>query len=130
MINTGPEEILTIEIKNEMRNPSGNFFFETWSNLDYCMRRVGWMWTCKADQLWYYFIEDDDLFVMDFRRLFHWAHVEDNLRRFRQVEQGKSNQLNCTVGRLVPIREIEKSVGFTLRHPRREVAGRRMRANA
>lgn len=121
MINTAPDTIVTIEIKNEMRNPCGNFFFETWSNLDYCMRRLGWMWTCKADLLWYYFIEEDDLYIIDFRKLFDWAHVQDRLKCFRLVEQGKADQFNRTMGRVVPIRIIEQQVGFKLRHPRREL---------
>jgi hypothetical protein len=105
-------KIYGIEVKCEEENRSGNFYLETWSNLNFDRRKLGWMYSQKADCIWYYFIQSDELFSIPTRRLFEWAFVEGSIYAYPERVQRKHAQFNVTAGRCVPIADIELAVGF------------------
>lgn len=104
----------TVEVKTEKRH-TGNLFLEEWSNrnLNDLSKHAmvgsnrGWMDKLRTDVLLYYFMDMDYLYIINFLALKRWAFGykdrEPNLHRFRQLTQSKYNQLNDTVGRIVPI---------------------------
>ena len=96
-------QIYAIEFKVERENKHGNLFLETWSNLDYSRRNRGWMDKLDCDYLWYYFLESDELFIVDFPKLWDWAFCRSEINNYKEVKQKKYEQLNTTVGRIVPI---------------------------
>jgi hypothetical protein len=130
LLNDAHEDVVAIEIKSEEENKYGKFFLETWANYDVTrkFRKLGWMYTLGCDELWYYFIKEDDLYIIEFPGLFHWAFgtpFEDKdgigkshgrLLDFPERRQRKRRQRNPSFGRPVPIDIIEKEVGF--RHVR------------
>jgi hypothetical protein len=54
VLNTPDGKMWWVEIKIEETNKTGNLFLETWSNLNFQPRKVGWIYTQSADILWYY----------------------------------------------------------------------------
>lgn len=115
------EELRGLELKCEERNKWGNFFLETWSNKSFGRARDGWMMTCNANTLLYYFLEDSQLFSIPFPQLWTWAFGDSagdrrgNLLngRFEEKAQKRYEQLNATFGCCVPIEVIGKEVGFS-----------------
>lgn len=101
----------SIEFKAE-ENVTGNLFLETWSNLDFLRAKLGWMYSLKADRLWYYFLNDDVLYDFSFPKLWDWAFVQRRIYGCREVSQRKTAQLNNTCGRLAPIETLRREVGF------------------
>jgi hypothetical protein len=107
-----------LELKTEEADRHGNFFLETWSNLNFGMQTVGWMLTLKCDVLLYYFLESRELYSIDFRRLFEWAWgthgrpPQLHARNFRFKAQKKHSQLNETWGYCVPISKLGAQVGY------------------
>lgn len=87
-----------IEIKSEWHF-TGNLFLETWSNYNV---NPGWLFKLKSDWLFYHFLENNTLYIIDFNELRKWTN-NDNLIRFREVQQKKYTQFNNTRGRIVPI---------------------------
>lgn len=106
--------VRSIELKAEARDAYGNFFLETWSNRCAPFWTLGWLYTCKSDWLFYYFVEERRLYVLDMRRLRLWAfgdgvtQAEGNLYRYPEKLQGKYGQKNATWGRCVPIVDLLK----------------------
>lgn len=100
-----------VEVKTERRDPNGNFFIEHWSNERW--RNPGWFYKCRADVLWYYFLESDELYRINFRALRMWgltnlgseAWMQVNLDKYPERD-ARADQRNATMGRLVPIQTI------------------------
>lgn len=109
LANDSKGEVYGIEFKIEQQDCCGNLFLETWSNRQFDRRNPGWMLTLTTDYLWYYFFDSDDLYWIDFRKLWDWSFVQGNIYRYPERTQSKNRQLNVTAGRTVPIEEIEKS---------------------
>ncbi len=120
LVNKSETEVVAIELKTEKKE-TGNLFLEVWSNRDFDRRKHGWMHTLMADVLWYYFIDTDNLYVLNFRELWRWAFVERNIERYREVEQKSYNQLNKTYGRIVPIKDIEKAIKVKTYNPKSDL---------
>lgn len=102
----------SIELKAEESNKHGNFFFETWSNRESPFWTVGWLYSCKADYLFYYFVKEQVLYVISFAHLREWAFgtgndgQQGNIYQYRERPQLKYNQKNKTWGRCVPIQDL------------------------
>ena len=114
-LNATDGKIYALEIKAELENRSDNFFLEIWSNLS--RHTTGWMFHLNCDTLLYHFIKSDELYVINFMKLKHWAFAEEtgkpgHIWRYSFRRQSKYTQLNDTLGACVPIAHIEKSVGF------------------
>lgn len=110
-------QMWTIEIKIEERH-TGNLFLETWSNRNLENRynqkslgsTLGWMHTCKADLLFYYFLDTDWLYMIDMFQLRRWAFGtngrDGRCYSFPEKGQGRYVQKNDTYGRIVPIKAL------------------------
>ena len=88
-----------IELKAEAKY-TGNVFLETWSNRPEFT--FGWLWTTRADYLFYYFTDNHSLYVIDLPALQRWA-VEGGIYQYPEKPQGKYDQINYTWGRVVPL---------------------------
>lgn len=110
----------SVELKAEEANRHGNLFLETWSNRNLSDRNShayrgsnpGWMFKLRCDTLLYHFVDDDELYVMDFFKLKKWAFEQGNIYKFPERPQSRHAQLNDTWGRCVPIRVIEGGIGL------------------
>jgi hypothetical protein len=89
------------ELKCEESNKYGNFFLETWSNLS--RFTPGWMLTLQTDVLLYHFLNEDELYVIPFRKLRVWAFQRTCIYDYPERGQKKYHQNNDTWGRCVPI---------------------------
>jgi len=107
-------KVYSMELKVEQTNKYGNFFLETWSNLDYNRANPGWMYKIKPDYLFYYFLDEDMLYVMKFEELFNWAFIDDRLKSFKLKVQKKYSQKNVTAGRVVPIGVLVKELNLKM----------------
>lgn len=108
VIGTGREVL--VELKCE-RTHTGNLFLETWSNKAFGRSRDGWMFTCKARDLWYFFEDTGDLYMMAFRELWEWAFGPadgpgGNIYRYPERRQRRHEQANSTLGCVVPVGDI------------------------
>lgn len=101
--------IITIDWKVEEANKWGNFFLETWSNRKFEYSKPGWFLDLKAEQIWYYFLESDELYIIDNKSIWNWAFVDGNIYNYQEKPQSKYLQKNLTFGRCVPIEDILKS---------------------
>lgn len=107
---TGPDTFAAIELKTE-RKATGNLFIETWSNKS--RGTPGWLWTLNTDLLCYYFLDEDRMYFVDFRRLKIWLTSRN--ARGQMVGETfsekytKRQQLNDTHGRCVPISAIARA---------------------
>src|SRR5262245_61103406 len=63
-----------VELKAEAEY-TGNLFLEYFSNKP--RRTPGWLWTCQADWLFYFFNDVKTLYVFDFPALWQWAFGAD-----------------------------------------------------
>lgn len=111
----------TVELKAEQAEKHGNFFLETFSNKNPDRPNPGWMHTSAVDFLWYYFLDDDLLYSIRRPALYRWffgVGTEPGVEvKYPLRAQGKREQLNLTVGRAVPIADVEREIGFKLHHP-------------
>lgn len=132
LMNVGSEaKLWSAELKAEIRNAHGNFFFETWSNRNledrasHALRgsNVGCLAKSRADLLFYHFIEDDDCYIFDNFKLKRWAFgTNDQLGRlydFKERRQSKYPQPNDTWGRCAPITVVCRELRPRLIHPLR-----------
>lgn len=103
-------KLWTIDWKTEKDNITGNFFFETWSNLTEDTFTPGWMFTLKTDLLGYYFIKQRSLYLINFQSLKKWSFFLRNIYKYPEKPQSIRPQANMTFGRCVPIKTIEKEV--------------------
>jgi hypothetical protein len=96
----------TFEMKAEERH-TGNLFIETWSNRS--ERNPGWLYTCRAEYLFYVFTDKGLVYRLAFGSFFHWlvghetGSQHPRLDRYPELPQRKCVQLNDTWGRLVPV---------------------------
>ena len=130
MLNMPDGKLWSVELKAELKNPHGNFFFETWSNRNledrasHALRgsNVGWLAKLRADLLFYHFINDDDLYIFDFFKLKQWAFGANGqpgrLYGYQEKRQSKYPQPNDTWGRCAKISEVCRELKPRLIHPR------------
>ena len=101
-----------VEIKAEEENKYDNLFLEAWSNRP--RGTPGWMDTCQADWLWYYFVENKQLFILSMRELKEWAFGAKarlaNENEFKMKPQKKRDQPNETWGWCVPIATLDREL--------------------
>lgn len=106
-----------VELKTERENKYGNLFLENWSNKK--RTTPGWMQTCCADWLWYYFIQSNELYQMKVDSLKQWAFEFNGVGPYKEKIQHKTEQLNTTWGWCVPIETLSNAgiEGFRLIYP-------------
>lgn len=117
--------LYSVELKVE-RKASQNLFLESWSNRNLEDRQshldrgsnVGWFIKCRADLLFYYFLESDQLHIFDLFKLKRWAFKQRRLYEFPEKEQRTYQQMNDTHGYCVPLEILKREVGFKLIRPR------------
>jgi hypothetical protein len=125
---------LLVELKIEQSNCHGNLFVETWSNRAWFT--PGWLFTSKAEQLFYYFLEEDQLFVVgmhDLKSFIFQRNAENKLAvlsRYQEKPQAKYKQLNQTFGLCVPIGHLSDSVPIKRRSPKAELDAGRISSGA
>src|SRR5262245_52399532 len=73
-VATRKDRRYSIELKAERRH-TGNLFLELWSNKS--RWTPGWMYTCRADFLFYYFLDKRVLYILDMRKLKAWLFGQD-----------------------------------------------------
>jgi hypothetical protein len=105
-----PKEAKYIELKAEESDRHGNLFIETWSNK--ARKTRGWFWKCQADWLWYYFLEQHELYVFEMDALRTWLTPQLQ-EKYPEKAQRKRDQLNDTWGLCIPIEDMRSGVdGF------------------
>lgn len=121
IFNSDSERFYSVEVKIEARY-TGNLFIEVFSNRNLEQRcsnaergiNVGWIFKLRADLLFYYFVDSDDLYIIPLFRLQRWAFgngdVPGNVWRYRQAKQSKYHQLNDTWGWIVPISDVPPAI--------------------
>jgi hypothetical protein len=110
------------EAKIEKEKRAGNLFIETWSNFSPEGERAkeGWFTSCQADVLWYGFIDTLELFEIPWPALQTWLLAPHPTRAhplgvgklaridtYRERAQTQVRQRNTTVGRLVPLADLQ-----------------------
>jgi hypothetical protein len=141
MFNGPDGRLWSVEVKAEQRF-TGNLFLETWSNrnladaFSHAERgcKVGWLVECRADLLFYHFLDVDRLYVLELFALKRWAFTDPSQRLrvaggsdlvgriydFPEKAQAKYDQRNETCGRIVPLAALEREMvpAPKLLHPR------------
>jgi len=105
----GVVDRMTIEVKGDRNDKSGNFFLETVSNK--ARGTKGAFLACEADWFFYYFVHAQVLYCMPTNVTRAW--FDANAGRFAERETG-SRRDACTwqtLGRLVPIQTLLNEVG-------------------
>ena len=103
------QALISFELKIEQTNRYGNLFLETWSNKS--RQTPGWMCNgLMATWLGYFFIQQQELYVVQLAHLRQWAFQTASKHRhgcriedFKEKQQKKREQLNDTWARVVPI---------------------------
>lgn len=87
------------------------------------MLTPGWVMTCKAKYLFYYFLKSDELYVVLFQALKHWAFEQGNIQLYPEKLQNKHKQENDTWGWCVPITDLRnaKLTGWSEHKPKSEL---------
>ena len=102
-----------IELKAEQSNRWGNLFLETWSNREW--RTLGWLFKLRGDYLFYYFVEQQELWTMPIPALQDWAFGvgdgQGHIWTYPEKKQSKYDQKNDSWGRCVPIVTLQKALG-------------------
>jgi len=123
ILNDKEGRVWSVELKAEEKH-TGNLFLETWSNKNLIDQQshaargstIGWLYSCRADLLMYYFLDSDDLYIIPLLRLKRWAFGSNGragrIYAFQEVEQEKYEQMNDTYGRLIPIAALAKEIQF------------------
>ena len=99
--------IYFIDIKTENEDKYGNLFLETWSNKK--RNTPGWFVPdvgVKADFVYYIFLKQKILYILDLPKLRKWAFNDKNIERYPEKMQNKYDQLNDTWGRCVKINDL------------------------
>lgn len=103
-------QMVWVEMKTEERY-TGNFFIEDWSN--WSRGNPGWFHKLDTDLLFYQFLDNQSLYLVDFRSLRQWLMsgnpTGNRFSKYRMVKQSKCDQLNDTWGRLVPVIDVMES---------------------
>lgn len=108
----------SVEVKTEEKH-TGNLFLESWSNRnlenpdDQALigSNPGWMLKLRCDLLMYYFLNTDQLYVLDFFKLRQWAFKDWHIAEFPERPQGKRVQANDAWGWCVPIHVLRRTLG-------------------
>jgi hypothetical protein len=108
IVDINPCLATAVEIKTEVEKKYPNLFLEMWSNLQ--ETTPGWMITCKADLLWYFFQKDGELYQIDLHMLKKWAFQDGKLFTHPLKKQSKYLQKNDTWGYCVPIETLQKEL--------------------
>ncbi len=105
----GTLDRMTVEVKGDRNDKSGNFFIETVS--DTARNTVGAFLACQADWFFYYFVSPEILYCMPTEVTRDW--FLKNLDRFPERETGsrRGKRTWQTLGRLVPIHTLISEVG-------------------
>ncbi len=123
----GTGRLASVEIKAEQKH-TGNLYLECWSNLNIHDRdsweargsNPGWAWKMYPTFLFYYFLDQDRLYVIRGYSLWKWMHGSTSssgaaggtrIHDFRKAQAG-ADQKNDTWGHLVPVDIIRKEVGL------------------
>lgn len=99
--------IFFIDLKTEIEDKYGNFFLETWSNKK--RNTPGWFLPevgVKADFVYYVFLKQKILYILDLPELRKWSFEDHNIERYPEKMQNKYDQLNDTWGRCVKITDL------------------------
>lgn len=106
-----------IELKAEASNRHSNFFLETWSNRRWYT--LGWLFKLRGDSLFYYFVEEKELWTIKIPALQSWAFGSDELAgqvyKYPEKKQAKYDQKNDSWGRCVPIAVLQKELGDAIK---------------
>lgn len=111
-----------IELKAEM-DFTGNFFIEEWSNRKW--GNPGWLYKLDTDLLFYHFVIDGLLYIINFQQLKKWLLEmppdwcrykprQINLCQYDEKKQGKYAQKNDTWGRTIPVGDIFKTLNVDM----------------
>lgn len=109
---------MTVEVKGDRYEKTGNFFFETVSDLQ--RSTTGGFVITRAEWLFYYFINSSTLYCLPMEFVKPW--FVENMGRFRErIAQSQRDQSHWrTAGRLVPIvtarREVPAIKAFQQQH--------------
>lgn len=97
------------EVKTDTYDRTGNFFFETISNKS--KNTPGCFMYTEADFILYYFIKIKELYVLPMPATRNW--FKENMNNFKEISTTTSvrNGSYISIGRLVPIKVAEDSVG-------------------
>jgi hypothetical protein len=111
IINIDENKAVSIEIKTEPENKYGNLFLEMWSNLS--KTTPGWLVTCNADVLWYFFQKERELYQIDMKELKDWAFKRQCVFKYPEKfkMQRKYRQKNDTWGYCFPISMLMDELG-------------------
>jgi hypothetical protein len=103
-----PSGIVTIEVKADRYDKTGNFFFETVSNKE--TGTPGCFLYTEADFVYYYFIVTKKLYILPMPATRDW--FKSNLNSFKEISTRTSVRGGAytTVGRLVKIERALRSV--------------------
>lgn len=127
LYNDKNDRLWAVEIKCEEENKFGNLFLETWSNRNledkanhsYHGSNQGWLHHCRADLLLYYFLDSDELYIIDLFSLKRWAfgcaNTPGRIYGFDEKPQAKRAQRNDTWGRCVPIAVLNRELGTKIK---------------
>lgn len=109
LVNLNNDNQFSIEIKADRYHTTGNFFFETVSNLE--RNTEGCFLYTQANYIFYYFIEIQRLYVLTMPEVRNWfvEHQEEFRQVATQTNVGNGNYYT-TVGKLVPITIIEQQI--------------------
>lgn len=120
--------VTAFEMKVEKVKGSANLFLESWSNRS--RMTPGWMFSCSADVLLYYFLDADELIVINLPALREWAFRDWTIARYPERRQNAREQLNDTWGWCVPVEDClcVAAMGEGRYCPREELLERRARA--
>jgi len=103
-----------VEFKVEEYQKTANLFLETWSNRKW--KTPGWMLYSHADWLWYFYLDTQNLYCVDFTSLCSWAFGcggQDTGRIYQYPERlTRHQQLNDTWGRCVPVEVLSEFPWF------------------
>lgn len=93
--------------------PHSKAALETYTNTTSGRRKLGWSWTSKADSLLFCFANVRgtalDCYKLNFGRLRHWFWTDD---KFKEFDIDKTDQINQSEYRLVPIIDMCENAGY------------------
>lgn len=94
------------EVKTDTYDKTGNLFLETWSNEE--KGKPGCFVSCEATHFFYYFIYSGRLMIFKMRPFQRWFERYGARYREARTTTRSGKKAYTTVGRLVPISDIEK----------------------
>ena len=103
---------LSIEVKGDNYNTTGNYFFETVSNSSKSTQ--GCFLYTQAKYLFYYFIYTRQLHILEMQKVKRW--FINNQSRFMSKFPStaiNNGELYCSEGKIVPIHIVKREVGIT-----------------